>query len=231
MVKKLLMGLMAIMLSLPAGADQKTPLSEEEMEQRLAFITQRLNAGRTGARTWQYGWGGFFATTAAAQGYLAIQSNDSDNRANYTVGALKSTAGLAMLLLRPLPAIKGAEPIASMPAGTPQQKAARLQSAENLLRTNARRAEERTSWPRHLIAIAFNLFSGTAIAALGDVKDAAVSNLTGITISQAHIWSQPSRAIEDLDDYEREFPAAPANEEVSWQLTSIPGGLGITMRF
>lgn len=58
-----------------------------------------------------------------------------------------------------------------------------------------------------------------------------VSGLTGIAISQANIWSQPSRAIDDLADYEKEFPAVQATNKVDWQLTPIAGGLSLTIRF
>ncbi|MBL0712208.1 MAG: hypothetical protein JJV98_00790, partial [Desulfosarcina sp.] len=71
----------------------------------------------------------------------------------------------------------------------------------------------------------------TAIAAFGDAQDAVVSNLTGIAISEAQIWSQPPRAIDDLEAYEKRFLAAPAHDTLTWQLTPIPGGLGIIVRF
>nr|MDJ0991672.1 hypothetical protein [Desulfobacterales bacterium] len=64
-----------------------------------------------------------------------------------------------------------------------------------------------------------------------DFKDAVLSNVTGIALSQIHIWSQPRRAIDDLADYERDFPASPSPEELSWELTPIRGGLGVTIHF
>ncbi len=201
------------------------------MARRLAFIEERLNAGRTSARYWQYGWSGFFAANMAAQGYMTFNSNDGDNQAKYAVGAVKSAAALALMLFRSLPATEGAAPLEDMPTGTPDQKEARLTAAEDLLRTNAARAGERTSWTRHLTAVGIHLIGSTTIAAIGDVQDAAVSNFTGIAISQVHIWSQPRRAIDDLNDYERAFPDPPSDETVSWELTPIQGGLGVTFRF
>ncbi len=109
------------MCAFPIQADQKPRLSEEYMERRLAFIEERLNAGRNGARYWQYGWSGFFAASAAFQGYKAIDSDSSDNEVNYAVGAVKSAAGSTLMLLRSLPAAKGAAPLQDMPANTPDQ--------------------------------------------------------------------------------------------------------------
>jgi hypothetical protein len=231
MVRNLLIVIFLVTLALPATAEQRPKLSEEEMQQRLAFITERLNAGKNTARAWQYGWSGFFAASTAFQYYMVKRSNNSDNEAQYTVGAIKSAAGLALMLLRPLPAVKGAKPVEAMPADTPNQRAERLQAAEGLLHKNADRARERKSWARHLGSIAIHFLGSTAIAALGDFKDAAISNASGIAISQVHIWSQPYRAIDDLTAYGREFPAAPSGEKPSWQLTHIPGGLGISITF
>ncbi len=223
--------LLLIFTAFPVGADPNPTLSEEEIEQRLAFIEARLNKGRAGARAWQYGWSGFFAASTAFASYMAIRSNDGDNETQHTVEAVKSAAGLAMMLLRPLPAVKGAAPIEAMASDTPAQKMTRLQAAEDLLRLNARRARERKSWPRHLTAIAINLIGSAAIATLGDVKDAAISNFYGIAISQFHIWSQPSRAISDLADYERTFPETPHPAALTWELTPMPGGMGISIHF
>ncbi|MDJ0722715.1 MAG: hypothetical protein QNJ04_13865 [Desulfobacterales bacterium] len=222
---------MMVVSALPAAAGQKPRLSEEEIERRLRFIEQRLNDGRGSARRWQYGWSSFFSASTALQGYMAVKSSNADNEAKYTVGAVKSAAALALMFLRPLPAVKGAEPIGTMPLGTPERKAARLAAAEELLETNARRARERKSWKRHSAAVAVHFIGSGAIAAFGDLRDAAVSNVTGIAISQIHIWSQPHRAIDDLSDYERAFPDPPAPEEFTWELTPIRGGLGVAIHF
>ena len=217
--------------ALPAAADQKPRLSDEEIEQRLYFIERRLNEGRSGARGWQYGWSGFFAASTALQGYLAIKSNNVDNEANYTVGTVKSAAALVLMLLRPLPAVTGAKPLEAMPSGTPEEKAARLDAAEDLLAKNARRARERKSWKRHMGAVAVHCIGSGTIAAVGDLQDAAISNVTGIAVSQIHIWSQPYRAIDDLSAYERTFPDPPPPERLSWGLTPIRGGLSVTIHF
>jgi hypothetical protein len=220
-----------LMCALPAQADRQSRLSDEDMERRLAFIEERLNEGRNRARYWQYGWSGFFAASAAFQGYKVIESDDGDNELNYAVGAVKSAAGLTLMLLRPLPAVKGAASLNGMPANKPDQQEARIRAAEDLLSTNAGRAQERKSWSRHLMGIAVNLIGSAVIASFGDTDDAVISGLTGIAINQANIWSQPSRAIDDLADYQREFPAVPETNEAAWRLTPMRGGIGITIPF
>ncbi len=147
------------------------------------------------------------------------------------MGAAKSAAGLTLILLRPLPAVKGAAPLQDMPANTPYNKEVRLKAAEDLLHTNARRARERKSWKRHLMGIGVNLIGSAVVAAVGDTDDAVVSGLTGIAINQANIWSQPWRANDDLADYKKEFPAALETNEAAWRLAPINGGIGITISF
>ena len=231
MTRNLMVVTILLMCAFPVQADQKPRLSEEAMERRLLFIEERLNEGRNGARYWQYGWSGFFAASAAFQGYKAFESNDGDNQLNHAVGAVKSAAGLTLMLLRPLPAVEGATPLQEMAANTPYEKEARLKAAKDLLHTNERRARERKSWKRHLTGIAVNLVGSAVIAAFGDTEDAVVSGLSGIAINQANIWSQPSRAIDDLADYQKEFPAVPESNEAAWRLTPMKGGIGITIPF
>jgi hypothetical protein len=227
----LVAAILLLVTTVAARADSRPSLSAEDMDRRLAFISQRLNAGRTPARLWQYGWSGFFAANAAVQGYLALRASNADNQAAYGVRAVKAGAGLAQMLLRPLPAVRGDDPIQALPDGTLAFKAARLQAAEDLLRQNAARAAERTSWPRHMAAVAVNLVGGGTIAALGDVQDAVFTNMTGIAISEAHIWSQPGHAIDDLEAYERQFPALATADPPDWEINPIPGGLSIAIHF
>jgi hypothetical protein len=132
------------------------------------------------------------------------------------------------MLLKPLPALRGAEPVLSPSMEEPGD---RLEAAEALLRENARRAEERTSWKRHLIGIAANLMGGAAIVAFGDTSDAVVSTLTGIAISEAAIWSQPKRAMNDLEDYENRFQRRHAIDRRNWQISPILAGAVIIVCF
>ena len=230
-IQSLVVVTLFLVCAFPAAGGQQTPLSEEEMERRLAFISERLNEGRTTARYWQYGWSSFYAASAAVQGVKAIEPNDGDDDVYYTVGAVKSAAALALMLLKPLPAVEGATYLHDMPTATPEQKEARFKAAEDRLHNNARRAEARTSWTRHLTVVAVNLIGSAVIAVFGDGEDAVVSGLTGIALGEANIWSQPSRAIDDLADYEKEFPAPQAANDMDWELTPIDKGLCVTFRF
>jgi hypothetical protein len=76
-------------------------ISDSELDQRLKFIELRLGELNPRARYWQYGWTGFYAGTAVGQVALAIDQDDNDDQTSYTVGAVKSAAGLAQMLIKP----------------------------------------------------------------------------------------------------------------------------------
>jgi hypothetical protein len=206
-------------------------LGDEEISQRLRFIEQRLDEGRRHANYWQYGWSGFYAISGTVQGASAIRTDDGDNRANYIVGATKSALALTTQLLRPLNARHGADEIRAMPGESRTDRINQLDRGEVLLRQNADRARERTMWKTHLVSLAVNLAGGAAIWAFGDGKDALISVASGIAFSELSIWTQPGRAITDLDEYENKYAGYDSQKRFSWHL--IPGkkGAGIGFNF
>jgi hypothetical protein len=206
-------------------------LDDEEITQRLRFIEQRLDEGRRHANYWQMGWSGFYAISGAVQGTSAIRTDDGDNRANYIVGTTKSALALTTQLLRPLNARHGADEIRAMPGESRADRLRQLERAENLLRQNAERAEERTMWKTHLTSLAVNLAGGAAIWAFGDGKDALISIASGIAFSELAIYTQPGRAITDLEDYENKFSGDPSQKRFSWHLFPTKQGAGVGIKF
>ena len=108
-------------------------LGDEEISQRLHFIEQRLDERRRHANYWQMGWTGFYAISSAVQGTAAVVTDNSDNRANYIVGATKSALALTDLLLRPLTARHGANEIRAMPGESRAERLSQLELRPMLL--------------------------------------------------------------------------------------------------
>lgn len=206
-------------------------LEDEEISQRLRFIEQRLDEGRRHADYWQIGWTGFYTLSSMVQGAAAILTDNSDNRANYIVGATKSGLALTNMLLRPLTARHGADEIRAMPAETSEERLHRLELGEELLRKNAERAQERTMWKTHLISLGINFVGGAAILAFGDNKDALISTVSGIAVSELAIFSQPGRAINDLKEYKETFSEGHFQTSFSWQVIPIIGGIAVIINF
>ena len=213
------------------GAEGLSSLSDGEIDKRLRFIMERLDEGQRNAQYWQYGWTGFYAIGSVTQSVAAIDEDDSEDRVNYVVSAVKSAAALTDLLLRPLPARHGADEIRTMPAGTRQENLQRLYRGEELLRANAERARERTSWKPHLTVVGVNLVAGAFIWGFGDGDDAAVSTALGIAVGEAAIWTQPGRATTDLEDYERRFAGFRTKTKITWHIVPIMGGAVVRVSF
>ena len=206
-------------------------ISNAELEQRLKFIETRLARLSPDARTWQYGWTGFHAAAAVAQSVLAVDANDSDDEVNYIVGAVKSTGALAQMLIKPLPAVQSATLFQALPSQSREERIHKLAQGEALLHENADRAVTRSGWKRHLIGIGANLLGGVVIAAYGDSSDAVVSTLLGVAASEASIWTEPSRAINDLEDYQHNQWLQRKTSAVSWHIVPLARRVEVNIRF
>jgi hypothetical protein len=233
---ELLVGICAALLvwAPSAWAEQALPpsaMSDAELDQRLSFIATRLAGQAPNARYWQYGWTGFYAASAAAQGLLAVDTDDNDDEVNYIVGAVKSSGALAQMLIRPLPAVESSTRLQAMPSESRAERIRKLERGEALLRENAARAAGRSGWKRHLIGIGANLVGGAVIAAYGDSDDAVTSTLIGIAVSEANIWTEPSRAADDLRDYRNNAWAGRGSGQTTWHLVPMADRVTLHIRF
>jgi hypothetical protein len=206
-------------------------MSDTELGARLKFIGNRVASQRPDARNWQYGWTGFHAASAAGQALLAVDADDSDDEISYLVGAAKSTGALAQMMIKPLPVVQGAIGFHEMPSRTREERIAKLAQGESLLRVSAERASSRTGWKRHLIGIGANLLGGGIIAAFGDGSDAISSTLIGITVAEINIWTEPSRAVNDLEDYRNNRWANGQKSRIDWQIIPAHNRLMVKVTF
>lgn len=217
-------------LSPPSAAEMEAHLSPSEIEKRLDFLEQRLDAAQPAGRLWHYGWLSFFGVGLIANGTEAALADEGDDLAAPLVGIGKTTFAVTRMLMEPLPARLGADPIRAMPNATPEQAGARLRAAESLLLESAERAREKyTLWP-HLNNALINLAGGGVILAFGEWEDAAMSTGLGLAFGEARILTVPARPLADLAAYEGRYgPVPPA--DVGWYLTPRPNGVALVLRF
>ena len=168
---------------------------------------------------WQYGWTGFYGISGVAQLAGAIGEDDNDDATVLYVGAVKSLGGLTMMLVNPLPVVRGLDELDLPPQETQQQKVERLAVAERMLQESARRADERYTIKPHLIGLVVNLLGAGAIVAWGDKDDALGATALGVAINEAAIWSQPSAAQQYWQNYQRQFNVVGANS-VDWRIVT-----------
>ncbi|MBW2519001.1 MAG: hypothetical protein JRD88_01455 [Deltaproteobacteria bacterium] len=223
-------GLLLFMIGTTLSSVDASQGSSDNADLRIDFIEKRLDANRQHARYWQNGWSSFYAASALIQTGLWIGSDNNDDSINYSIGALKSAAGLADMLLRPHPARYGADPVRTLSV-EPSDERDRLDRGETLLRGSADRARSRRTWQPHLKIIGVNLLAGGLIAAFGDDDDALASTALGLAVGEANIWTQPSRPESDWQDYQTAFPHQESFLERRWQLVPIAGGLALQGRF
>lgn len=206
-------------------------MSDAELGARIHFLESRLDAGRPTALAWEWGWSGAYAASFVGNTIYAVSADEADDRVRAIVDAAKSglaTVQMATLLLHPLSAGLGAEPMRDVPGDDRSARELRLAVGERQLLTAATRADTRFSLRRHLVTIGANLIGGAAIATFGDGGDAVLSTMIGIAVGEAEIWTQPWRAPGDLRDYHASFPAA---RGITWEFRQRGTGVQLALHF
>jgi hypothetical protein len=220
---------------------QDAALSEEQVKERLAFITQSLESGQPGARRWWYGWIGGYAAGAATMGVLAATDwktgPDVDNSfaQDMLVGGGTFALGVVGLVMDPFTPATAAKKLGRLPESSAAERLAKLKRAEELLRKCARREKSGRSLTTHLLNAGVNAAAGIVTVAAFDrpAGDGLTTFAIGEAVSLLNIFTQPMRAVRDLKKYEAGYPAAAAAEapRLTWSLTAWPGGVGLRLQF
>jgi hypothetical protein len=220
---------------------QQAALSDEQVKERLAFIETALDGGRRRAETWYYFWLGGYSAGALALGMVAASNwydmnfegpepvPDREAAEGLLVFSASFALGAGMLLIDPfLPAFAPGK-LKAVPDGTPDERRAKLERAETLLRDCARRERRGRSLTTHLLNLGTNAASALVTKAVFHQtwKNALTTMAIGEAISLVSIYSQPMRASRDLAGYEAKYlgkagTVAPAPPERKWTL-----GLGL----
>lgn len=203
-------------------------LGDKAISDRVDFLSRRLDDERRGAQFWQYGWTAFNGGSMIASAVLASREDDHKDRVADIVESTQSLIGVATLLLRPLPARFGADPIRGMPDRTREDKLARLETAEDLVRRGAERAEDPRQWRPQLSLFGINLAAALVIWQFADFRHAYQSAIPSIIIGEAQLWTTPAQPAEDLDRYRMKF--APQHV-LEWQISPRPNGFQVAVDF
>lgn len=169
------------------------PPPPPELDARLRFLEEHLEEPKLHARVWWWGWLSFYSAGAAVQSVrLALvdplAGDARAQRADLTISIVKALGGVVNLLLFPLNAAEGAEPMRRVEG----DDLARLAAGEAALEENARESERRHEWLRHLLLFAVNL-TGATIVWLGydDLERGLISAAIGIGIGELALLTQP----------------------------------------
>ena len=220
-----------VMLPTSALADGLTrnpsALSDAELDARIAFIEERLDAGSKHAYYWQWGWTGGYATGIALGTAQAVMTDDGENRASYISTAVRATIGTTRLLVWRHPGRNGADAIdESLYGNTRSAKERRLVKGEELLQAVSKKAKERTNWKAHAGNVGLNLVGAAFVLGFGNALDAAEDFGVGVLVGTAHIMSAPKRGIQDLEDYESRF-GMKSSKRFDWSIAPTVGGAAL----
>lgn len=222
--------------TLEARADPteaSAPRSDAEVTKRLAFIEDRLEAGRPAAERWSYGWFGAYVGSTVVQFGVALGTTDPGLRADMAVGAASSALGVLPFAAFPFtPRFASAE-LAELPARTPAERARKLRLAEKLLEKCADKEAFGHGWMMQVGVLTVNVGIGLGLALGYDrIRSGISTTLIGIAVSELQIFTQPTQAIDDWTAYQRgDLRRGEERSGVTWQIAPAPGGMALGASF
>jgi hypothetical protein len=219
------------------GASAQDELSDSQVKERLKFIQQTLEQGKSNANRWWYGWLIGYSAATIAQGAIGLTSDARGTRQDMALGAATTFLGAVGQIITPMVPGSAPDRLAGIAESTPNERTEKLAKAEKLLQECALREREGRSWKTHAITGVANLSSGL-IVWLGFKRSAweGLGNfLLNTVITEAQIWTQPTRAIRDYDNYNKTYESeqklSRRKPGRNWFVNIYPGGLGISVMF
>jgi hypothetical protein len=246
---------LALMFALTAPGFAQVPgaaLTDEQVKEQLAFVENVLDAGRPRAETWFYGWLGGYAVGSIASGVLAgshwadtkVERGETVNDREFAEGMLVGGAtfllGVGSLVVDPFQPALAPNELRLLPESSQDERRAKLERAEKMLRDCAQREIRGRSLTYHLLNIGANAAGAVVIkAAFHQSWGSALVNFAGSeAISLLNIFTQPTRAVRDLKNYEAKFQGGkeaamrvPVPAERRWSLSASPCGLTLRYEF
>lgn len=215
------------------GPQPAATLGDQEIERRIAFLTEHLEARRLHAQAWQFGW---FAVNAGGMVASSVQAgfDAGDDRVFDIIEAVKGGIGTTYMVLSPMPAWRGSALVRQMPDQTRAEKLAQLRRAEELMREAAEHARRRKSWVVHLGNLGLNLAGATILFALDTPTLAALSLGIDTAVGEAQIWSRPWEPEQTWKDYEEMVMSGQmprAARSTHWSLVPWRNGIALVAHF
>ena len=197
---------------------------------QLTAMHDKLNA-----QIWWYGWLAGYSAATAGQAVVYLSSDDRGLRQDMALsGATTLLGALGQLITPMLPKDPDYPTYRAYVAG---EQAITLEQAGELLKALAAREKQGRSWKTHAIAGAVNLGSGliTWLGFKRTVWDGVKNFALNTVVTEAQIWTQPTRAIKDYERYLREYHPeagmAPLKTDSEWTVSVYPGGFAIRLDF
>lgn len=217
------------------SAQNETP--DSIVREQIQYIKKILDQGTPAAKLWWNGWLYGYSAATVVQGAVALTNDNLKTRQDMTLSAATTLIGAAGQLLMPMVPASAPNKIALIPGDTPGERIMKLNKAEELFAASAKREKDGRSWKMHAASGAVNLGSGL-ITWLGFDRTLSTgfwNFAINTAITEAQIWTQPTRAIKDYkkycEKYERGLPQASYKPKPSLFVNAFPGGLAVRLVF
>jgi hypothetical protein len=229
--------LVLVLLCRSVDISAQTDLPDSVVTVRLQIIETMLNQGKPNANLWWYGWLAGYGAATVGQGALALSTNDMGLRQDMVLGAGTTFLGAIGQVITPMVPGYAPDQLKRISGNTKEERWQKLIEAEKLLKESALREKSGRSWQTHAIAGVVNISSGL-ITWIGFKRDvwAGLENLALNTcITEAQIWTQPTKAMRDNNNYCKkyksgEIPVA-LKPEIVWFVSGSPGGVQLRIVF
>lgn len=214
-------------------------LSDSLVKERIRSIEKMLNEGKANANRWWYGWLIGYSTLSIAQGAGYFLSDDADTRMDWAFGSLSTLVGVATQAFIPMTPGYAPDHLARIPENSSDDALKKLSIAEDLLKCSALREKKGRSWRLHALYGIINVGGGLiSVVAFkqpfwGEFTTFAVNTV----ISEAQIWTQPTRAVKDYESYCKKYKPGESLEAFKsrprpeWHVGAYPGGVVVTLAF
>jgi len=185
-------------------AELKT--SQSDVSERINFIQSSFDKGQNSAKVWSYSWMVINGAATGLQTYQTISSRHY--RASNIVGASESFLGLGALIVDPFHARSSGSDLREIPGGTPEEQKNKLDKAEKWLERNYKQERLGRSWLSHVGVLAVSIIGAGIVWHYNGSKNGIISALSNVVGGEALIWTQPTRGINNYNDYHSKYKDA-----------------------
>jgi len=212
-------------------------ISDSLIKERIQDIQKMLDDGKKNANLWWNGWLIGYSALTVGQGAGIIMGNNEGAKIEWAFGSFTSLLGVASLAFAPMIPVNASNRLALIPENNNEEEIKKLTIAEDLLRLSALREEHGRSWKTHALygvadaGVELIYCYGFNQPLNSGIRDFAINTV----ISEAQIWTQPTRAIKDYKNYLIKYIYG-ENPEVfkfitEWHMNAYPGGISICLAF
>lgn len=206
-------------------------LPDTAVSQRLDWIQTSLNQDELPLQIWNKGWLAFDGAYVAYSAVAALQSSRESDKAENWLNAGVTLACAGGQLISPLwPAQDANANLREWPEATPEERREKLYRAESALFANAEAEEEGRAWWNHVVGVVGGAVIGVPLWFGYHEKAAAWRDFAlMILVNEVQIFTQPTRAARDRDQYHESGRAEVA--PYHWQFVLAPNAAGIRIDF